>query len=146
MTNNQETNTTDVEKAFEELWKKDFIPSPYGVGNGFYSPASLAVSRRKEAARIIYKEAFTAGARSRDEEIEQLKDQLREAVEVIRFYGKPQNWTYDGHDFRDEVDFARQHNCDYLVHIKKDLDHETATGGKRARQFLTKHQLNSEEL
>lgn len=74
-------------------------------------------------------------------EMEHLKNQLKEAVEVIEFYGNKENW-----DTRDKL-------FDYLTLAKiineDDLDDRDnffvkIHGGKRARQFLAKYRGRNE--
>lgn len=153
MTSEKEMNTTEVEKAFEyasQQLKED---------------RSISGSNSAELVARKIEEGFTAGARSRDEEfsrmenawryeahrhrdtiaeqqkeIEQLTDQLREAVEVVRFYALTSNWDQDAKICSEDHEYIQKW-------------YETL-GGKRAREFLakherieflTKHKLNSEE-
>lgn len=60
---------------FETWWKTASIPSPYGYGGGLYSPASLAVGRRKDAARIAYE--------LKDTKIKFLEEKLKESMELL---------------------------------------------------------------
>ena len=117
------------EELFEEWWKSPSVKSPYGVGGGLYSPASLAVSRRKSAAR----EAFYYAYEIKDKEIEKLKEQLGKANDVIRFYGDFETYGTTK-NVRPRIPWENR-----LI-TSKDVDDSLKgifpCGGKRARDYL----------
>ena len=98
MNNKQETNTTDVEKAFEEQCdrvEKTLSPN---------SLKGLIAINILEANKDAFKAFFTAGARSRDEEIEQLRKDLKWAL-----------YTYDQRYLGDEEkrkEIIKRHGLD----------------------------------
>ena len=77
-------------------------------------------------------------AKSKDQEITQLKAALRDMSEALVFYGEKRHWTIDFHDYEEEARSVFDYD-DYAQTIRQDVD-ESRYGGKRARSTLAKHQ------
>lgn len=123
MTNKQKTNTIEIEKAFEGHIKT--------LG---WAPTAEAFMK--------FRAGFTAGARSRDAEIEQLKDHLREVCRdsYLKELGEVEM------KFREAVEVIQNFQNKTEIYLKiYDGDKELRKYREDAREFLTKHHLNSEE-
>lgn len=103
-----------IDAMFEDLWKKPYLKSPYGTGDGLYSPASLAVGRKKDAAKEIYKSAINL-----------LLPIIEKQNEALGFYGARET-------FNNDMNPRRRHNLSVLP----DEDIEDQIAGKRARETL----------
>lgn len=68
-----------------------------------------------------------------DQEIEELKAQLKEANEVIAFYASEESW-------RKEFGSATEVNANRIKNFDVYLNHEyTPIGGKKAKQYEKKN-------
>ena len=98
-------------KVADQLQEKGAVIVPEDVCNAFSDGANFVLDRQ-------------------DKEITKLKEALREAVEVLAWYGDRKNC--------DNPDFA---------HVEFDLHGvEIADGGFRAREFQSKHAAIIEEV
>ena len=94
---NQETNTTEIEKAFKEYAKENSIYNRWGADDNDYP-----------AHEMGFKAGFIAGARSRDEEIEHRDDIIFELEENLKC-AEDQNHYFDLMcKYRDEVEQLRE--------------------------------------
>ena len=77
---------------------------------------------------------------SLENQIQQLKQQLSEAVEVIEFYGNRFSWNFSQHPDHEYYAGAIKDDDSLLKYKEKNGDEfEDYCGGKRARQFLAKY-------
>lgn len=72
-----------------------------------------------------------------------LEQKLSEAMEVIRYYSDPEIWMIkDKHSWRKSS--PKSHGDDQLItdykHPNRDWIGSVTVGGKKAREFLTKHE------
>jgi len=74
-----------------------------------------------------------------EKELAKLKSELKEAVEVIEFYGNRFSWNFSQHPDHEYYAGAIKDDDSLLKYKEKNGDEfEDYCGGKRARQFLAK--------
>ncbi len=107
-----------IEEEFEKEWKRDCIPAPYGKGSGLYSPASLAVSRRKEAAKHMFKAAYSfhqSKISELKEKIDKLESKFKdERNDVLYLDNRIVDLEQENKELREALDWALE-NLDILL-------------------------------
>lgn len=75
----------------------------------------------------------------RVDKIKHLEAQLKEASEVIGFYGDPKSWLYPGNDFHD-FQIAKEDIGEVAWTAKSGRVMRGRKAGKRAREYMKKYQ------
>lgn len=91
------------DKGFHDFWISGMIPDHRGIGNGYTSPAAMAVTNRKIAASFVWNQAKLSCAKElaeKDKEIQEFKNDLKVfkndhwfMINLIERYGSDKDQT-----------------------------------------------------